>query len=141
MLDTIVVDGDMLVFEPMFGHRIVTVPSPVKINGSGMCTVGGKRVCVVGDEMRLQINALYNAPPFVGGQGKIVVTLMPNQMTPLVSSGRPLIVKGQKFMAMFTLTDPAKNSLPPPAPAFDLMLAPTPGFGSFITTQFIAKAG
>ncbi len=138
MLDTIVVDGDLLMFEPMFGHRIVTVLAPVTIRGTGMCQIGGRRVCVVGDEKILQINALYNAPPFLLGQGKIIVTLMPDQIALPVTSGRALITKGQRFMAMFMPIQPAKM---PGPPTIDPLLIPTPGFGHFIPSQFVAKAG
>ncbi|MCG1040899.1 MULTISPECIES: hypothetical protein [Burkholderiaceae] len=136
MSDWIVVDNDPVMFEPMFGNRVVTVIGPVVIRGTGGATIDGRRICIVGDEKKVQAQATYIAGPFVGGQGRVMILqLLPNQQAPLCTTGAPMIIKGQQFSARFIPTVPATNSSGAPDP-----MMPSIGKGRFITTQLLARA-
>ncbi|KAG0187717.1 hypothetical protein DFQ28_005937 [Apophysomyces sp. BC1034] len=117
---------------PMFGPRQVTVSGPAMIRGSGQATVSGHRICVLGDEKKVQVQARYTTPAYpIPGSGLItIMQLLPNQQAPRCTTGAAIILKGQQFIARFTPTQPAQH----PQNGPDAM-APTPGKGRFITTQ------
>ncbi|MCF2134585.1 MULTISPECIES: hypothetical protein [Mycetohabitans] len=139
MSDIIVMDGDTLLFEPMFGNRQVIVAAPVMIRGSGHATVSGRPVCVLGDEKKVQAQAQYLIPGYSPGQGLVsILQLLPNQQTPRCNSGAPILLKGQQFIARFTPTQPAIMTNPPNSPDVP---TPTMGKGRFMTTQMFARAG
>jgi hypothetical protein len=52
MSDFILMDGDQAIFMPMFGAAVVVV-QPGKLAGSGPATLGGKTICVEGDESKV----------------------------------------------------------------------------------------
>ncbi|WP_243465176.1 hypothetical protein [Photorhabdus temperata] len=60
MSKQLVVDGDNLLFEPLFGNRQVTLLGPATIRGSGHAQIQGKKIAIVGDEKKVQISgAIY----------------------------------------------------------------------------------
>lgn len=135
----IVVDNDALLFDPAFGHRTVSITGPAKIKGSGKATIGNKKICVLGDEKKVSLNATYTIPGFSPGQGKVTISaLTPGQPLAWCFSGQPVIAVGQKFIALFTPTNPAKG--PPPGNTPD-PTAPTPGTGKFVNSQQFVNAG
>lgn len=136
----IVIDNDALLFDPMFGYRQVTVTGPAKIKGSGEATIGNKKICVLGDEKKVILDATYIAGAFsVPGQGKVTISLLSSdQQAVWCMSDQPVILVGQKFIASFTPTNPAKA--PPPANTPD-PVAPTPGSGKFINSQQFVTVG
>lgn len=133
----VVVDGDMLQFMPMFGNRTVTPTGPARIMGTGHAAINKKRVCILGDEKKVQVPATYmTASHPTPGQGMITIAaLAGDQQTPPVRSLAALIVKGSRFTARFTPTVPASHPVSGPEPT-----APTMGQGSFIVTQFFVNA-
>ncbi|HEK1310957.1 TPA: hypothetical protein SMQ86_006060 [Pseudomonas aeruginosa] len=138
MLDWIVQDSDRVLFDPMFGPRQVIVVAPVMIRGSGHATVLGRRVCILGDEKKVQAQAQYLLPGYSPGQGLVTIfQLQPNQQAPRCSSLGPVLLKGQKFIAQFTPTAPAVNT----GSGTPDVMTPTFGQGSFVTTQTLARAG
>jgi hypothetical protein len=142
MMWPIVVNGDSLVFDPLFGNRQVTATGPARIVGTGQATVGGKKMCIAGDEGKIQVPADYVVPAggFANGKGVITIAaLSPDQRANSAASGAALIVKGTKFQARFTPTVPAISpGVPPkPDPGFP---SPSMGTGQFIATQNFAKA-
>ncbi len=142
MKDIILCDGDLVMFEPTFGPAIVTMTGPVKITGSGLAKIGGKNICVMGDHLTVSgdctyINGAFTTP----GTGKLtIVSLLPPQMLPTISAGnKPMMVKGQKFIALFTRLSPALNTTgPSPLPDVTPML---PGNGMFMPSQFQVTGG
>ncbi|BEM38653.1 hypothetical protein SME10J_46940 [Serratia marcescens] len=134
----IVLDDDALLFDPMFAHRQVSVTGPAKIKGSGKAIINGKKVCVFGDEKKVSLDATYTAPGFpTPGQGKVTISLLnADQQAMWCLSDVAVILVGQKFLAMFTPTNPAKSPNQVPEPP-----SPTPGSGKFINSQTFVTAG
>ncbi|RUL79070.1 hypothetical protein EKH80_03055 [Dyella choica] len=138
------IDQDQLKIDSAFGHRMVTITaSPAVIRGSGQATVGGKKVCIAGDESKVNLNATYTAPGFANsGVGVVtIVGLDASQLAPGCTSGAALITRGgagAKFNALLTVTTPASNPTPPGGadPA-----TPGMGTGEFAAQQDFANAG
>ncbi|SFU61200.1 hypothetical protein [Xenorhabdus koppenhoeferi] len=138
MSESIVTDGDMLQFDFNFGNRQVTPSSPAKISGTGHAQVNGKKVCILGDEQQVRVSATYiTATHTTSGTGTITISALDsNQQALQCTSGKALIIKGQKFTAMFTPQLPAmNNTVNPPQPD---VITPSSGKGSFITQQNFA---
>ncbi|WP_340608606.1 hypothetical protein [Xenorhabdus bharatensis] len=138
MSGAIVTDGDTLQFEPQFGYRQVKVTIPGKISGTGHAQVNGKKVCILGDEKRVTVSATYTTiTHMTPGMGTLTISMLDaSQLALQCTSGAILMIKGKKFMAMFTPKVPAmNNTVIPPQP--DIMV-PTLGTGSFITQQNFA---
>ncbi|MDC9604124.1 hypothetical protein WDV76_15185 [Xenorhabdus griffiniae] len=138
MSEAIVTDGDMLQFDPNFGNRQVMVSSPGKISGQGHAQVNGKKVCILGDEKQVKVSATYiTATHTTPGTGTITISALDSSQQALqCTSGAALIIKGQKFTAMFTPQSPAmNNTVNPPQPD---VTTPSSGKGSFITQQNFA---
>lgn len=117
--DFIVVDGTMVTFLPMYPPAIVT-PIPTTIKGSAAkIKVTGKKACLKGDEKSVESKGcMYLAPPGypIPGMGTLKVDkLAPDQLTKKSKGeGKPFILKGMFFDAMFEVMMPAMQ-LPPPA--------------------------
>ncbi|MGP2471592.1 hypothetical protein V1956_23960 [Yersinia sp. 2540 StPb PI] len=138
MSEAMVIDGDLLLFDLQFGNRTVTVPAPGKISGTGHAQVNGKKVCILGDEKKVQVSATYiTATHSILGDGKITISALDSSQQALqCTSGAALIIKGKKFTAMFTPgTVATAPGSPPPPPDVS---APSAGTGSFITQQSFA---
>ncbi|MCG3460973.1 hypothetical protein L7G72_03730 [Xenorhabdus bovienii] len=138
MSEAIVIDGDMLQFDLNFGNRQVTPSSPAKISGTGHAQVSGKKVCILGNEKQVRVPATYfTATHATLGTGNIIISALDTSQQALqCTSGAALIIKGQKFTALFTPESPAiNNTVTPPQP--DVM-TPSSGKGSFITQQNFA---
>ncbi|CND35925.1 hypothetical protein [Yersinia pseudotuberculosis] len=135
MSEAIVIDGDLLMFEPMFGARSVTVISPGKIRGTGHAQINGKKLCILGDETQVNVPAVYSSSQFPNpGTGTITISLLDSSQQALhCTSGAPLIVKGQQFTATFLVEVPATSSNSGP----DNLLSSS-GKGRFITQQNFA---
>ncbi|WP_036768614.1 hypothetical protein [Photorhabdus australis] len=138
MSEAIVVDGDLLQFDPNFGNRQVTVPNPGKISGTGHAQVSGKKVCILGDEGQVRVSATYiTATHTTPGTGTITISALDaSQQALQCTSGAALIIKGQQFTAMFTPESPAINNTVSP-PQSDVT-TPSSGKGRFITQQGFA---
>jgi len=139
MSDLAVLDGDLLQFDPMFGNRTVTVTGPAMIRGSGKATINQRKMCVRGDETKVQVNAQYTIPGYSPGAGILTIMMLAaNQQAPRCLSGAPLLIKGQQFIARFTPTQPAMTTSTPSTPDAP---APSLGKGRFITNQAFVRAG
>lgn len=140
MSEIIVLDGDTLQFDPMFGHRQVTVTGPALIRASGHATVENRRTCVLGDEKQVRVPAIYQIPGYSPGEGFLTIeALSGNQQAPRVVSGdAALLLKGQRFLARFTPARPAMTASVPVTPDSG---SPTFGYGAFVTRQVLARAG
>jgi hypothetical protein len=116
--------------------------APVALTGSGgSVTVNGMSVCLVGDEIPVQIKGPleYTAPPFTQpGVGTLTLTLLPPNMTSQTMMGKPLLIKGGPFVAMFMVTEPAMQ--PTPAGPVPDPLLEKPGTAQFTTTNDTVRA-
>jgi Contractile injection system spike tip protein len=115
MSDFVMVDGDTL--EVDFGPTFILVPAgPQALSGSSPdFFVRDSAVCRRGDELppSLRGNLTYTDGAYtVPGQGTLAVS--PTTTTVLANHGIAVLLKGTKFTATFTVTQPAKT---PPSPA------------------------
>lgn len=136
MADFVLIDGDQVIFMPAFGAAIVVV-QPGQTKGSGPSTMGGKKVCVEGDEQQVSVpGCMYSAPPFVTpGTGTLkIAALAPDQKAQHTQSGgKKVLLKGGQFTAKFEVQSPAMNPVPPspvpdPVPQYS-------GQGLFVTNN------
>lgn len=118
MLDTVLINGDYAIFDPLFKGGLITGPiMPGKIRGSGKATVKKKKICVKGDEDSVVVrNCPYIAGSYViPGIGTFTIKkLNANQIskkTKLAKKG--VLLKGSWFQAEFTVNTPAQQPNPP----------------------------
>ena len=140
MLDFLLQEGDLAQFMPAFGPALVVV-RPGQMKGSGPSTLNGKKICVAGDEMQLQVPGCpYTVGSFIiPGAGTLkIASLAPNQKTMKVKvGGKPALMKGMMFTAKFEVQTPAQQPtaagpIPDPVPIHM-------GQGNFITTNVKVK--
>ncbi|MCC8375096.1 MULTISPECIES: hypothetical protein [Photorhabdus] len=138
MSKQLVVDGDTLLFEPLFGNRQVTLVGPAIIRGSGHAKIQGKKIVIVGDEKKIQLQAQYITPIHpVPGMGMVTIAqLDASQTINFCRSLATVIVVGQQFIARFTPSQPANNPQSGPD-----ITAPSMGKGRFIASQYAVSAG
>lgn len=143
MSSPVVIDGDALNFETKFGANIVTPPVLCQIQGSGEADITNKKICVLGDESKVSIEASYTKSTHpTPGMGIItIVALAADQQAMFVTAGNTVIVVGNnsKFTACFTPT-PSSPAMDPNGNP-DLNLEPTQGTGTFINSQTFVTAG
>ncbi|PHM45264.1 hypothetical protein Xmau_00914 [Xenorhabdus mauleonii] len=138
MSKQLVVDGDSLLFEPLFGNRQVTVLGLATIRGSGHVTIQGKKTVMLGDEKKVQFQAQYITPSHpIPGMGTITIAqLDASQPINFCRTPAMMMAVGQQFIARFTPTQPANN----PSTGPDVT-APSMGKGRFIASQYIVSTG
>lgn len=134
MMDYILLDGDLVNFNPTFGAATVVV-QPGTLSGSGSGTVKGKAMCVEGDEANVSVpGCAYTAGAFsTPGTGTLKIDSLGSdqiaQQTQI--GGKAVLLKGSVFNAKFEVQSPAQQPSSPPVPD------PTPqyagGTGSFTT--------
>jgi len=138
----VVIDGDALTFNPQFGSITITPPPQPRISGSGEASIGGKKVCIVGDEERVSFNVDYIRPPFVASPGKGLLTikkLAPDQQAASAKAPAPapMILVGSQFTTQFQPTVPAQDPQGKP----DTDLNAVTGVGTFVNSQTFVTAG
>lgn len=140
MISLMVINGDQLKFDPLFGSRQVTLIEPALIRGSGGVRVANEPVCIVGDEQNVQLKATYTTPTYsIAGMGTVTISrLNDDQQASHCKNGQALITQGTTFDAQFTPSTPA--SMPGAPPQFD-STAPSSGSGEFRPAQRFASAG
>ncbi|WP_387465116.1 hypothetical protein [Photorhabdus sp. RM323S] len=138
MSKQLIVDGDSLLFEPLFGNRQVTILGLATIKGSGHAQIQGKKIAIVGDEKKVQLQAQYITPSHpIPGMGTVTIAqLDTSQQVNFCLSTDAVIVVGQQFTARFTPSQPANN----PSAGPDIT-TPSMGKGRFIASQYIVSAG
>jgi hypothetical protein len=104
---------------------------------SGQTTLGGKKVCVAGDEGRLQVpGCAYMTPQFASpGLGTLkIAALGGDQTSKKTSSGnKAIIVKGSTFQATFDVQVPAMDPSKAPAPPIPDPSPQYAGSGNFVS--------
>ncbi|MGV7961261.1 hypothetical protein QPK13_09140 [Photorhabdus tasmaniensis] len=138
MSKQLIIDGDSLLFEPLFGNRQVTILGLATIKGSGHAQIQGKKIAIVGDEKKVQLQAQYITPSHpIPGMGTVTIAqLDTSQQVNFCLSTDAVIVVGQQFTARFTPSQPANN----PSAGPDIT-TPSMGKGRFIASQYIVSAG
>ena len=136
-MDYVLIDGDLVSFEPAFGAATVVV-APGTLRGSGPATVGGRPVCVVGDEANVSVpGCVYTTPShLIPGVGTLSVSaLAGDQQAGKTRTGSAsMILVGSQFTAAFSVQTPAQQPTPSGPPVPD----PSPqysGQGRFITAN------
>ncbi len=139
MKSLVILDGDYLIFDATFGSRIVIIPAPPKISGSGHATIGETKMCIEGDEAKVQVAATYTTTTHtIPGSGIVSIKeLKPGHLAQGCLSGEVLITKGQEpFTASFRPTILAMTPVGSPDVSLD-----SDGTGEFISSQKGVYAG
>lgn len=140
MSNMVIIDGDALTFNSQFGAITITLPPQPRISGSGEASIGGKKICIVGDEKQVSFTVGYIKPPFITTPGKGTLTikqLASDQQAELTMTSEPMIVGGSQFTTQFQPTTPAQDPLGKP----DADLSPATGVGTFINSQSFVTVG
>jgi hypothetical protein len=144
MADFIIKTGDMLQVTVPPPAIVPQLIAPVPLMGTGMTVlVNNQPVCLQGDELpiALKVPLMYTAPPFVTpGMGTLTVILLPTNLTMTTTAiGKPALLKGSMFQAMFNVSAPAM--MPTPAGPVPDPVVVKPCQAQFITTTINAQAG
>ena len=138
MADFILIDGDPVIFMPAFAPAIVVV-QPGKLAGSGPATIGGKKICVDGDESKVSVpGCTYMTPQYsIPGTGTLKISaLAANQKaTKTQTGGKKVLLKGGNFTAKFEVQSPAKQPPPGPGPPVPDATPQYSGNGMFVATN------
>lgn len=136
-MDYVLIDGDTVNFQATFGAATVTVP-PGTITATGPATLGGKKICIVGDEKSVVLSGCpyTTASHSTPGTGTLeIASLAIDQQAQKTSTGgTKVMLVGSSFTAKFTVQSPAQQPAPPGPPVPDATLQYS-GTGSFTTTN------
>jgi hypothetical protein len=143
MADFIIKTNDMLQVTIPPPALVPQLMAPVPLLGTGMTVmINNMPVCLQGDELppMLRMPLVYTAPPFVTpGMGTLTLILLPNNMSMRsMFGGKPALLKGATFQAVFNVTVPAMQPTPV-GPVPDPVVV-KPGTAQFITTTINAQA-
>ncbi|MBL7803980.1 MAG: hypothetical protein JNL02_09615 [Saprospiraceae bacterium] len=142
MPDYILIDGDLALFMPNFGMATVVV-QPGTLRATGQSGLGGKKLCVDGDEASVEvpgcmyITAIHTIP----GAGTLKIqALAPDQKAlKTCSGGKAVLLKGVFFQAVFEVQTPAQQPPPGTSPPIPDPTPQYPGQGQFQTTNLTYK--
>ena len=141
--DFIIKTGDMIQVTIPPPTIVPQLLAPVPMVGSAATVlVSAMPTCVLGDEVPPAVRGplAYTAPPFVTpGTGMLKVIVLPgtNLTVPTNTGGKPIIIKGTTFQAIFTVATPAVN----PVTGVPDPVAVKTGTARFITSNTLTKAG
>jgi hypothetical protein len=144
MADVVVITGDQLRVSIPPPAVIPQLQVPIPLSGSSKSmTIEGMPVCLRGDELPVQLRVplQYTAPPFIiPGMGTLTLTVLPENFTQLTTNqGKPLLIRGGEFPALFTVEQPATQPTPE-GPIPDPQLE-KPGTAQFICPSATVIAG
>jgi Contractile injection system spike tip protein len=137
MADFVIKTSDLLQVTIPPPAIVPLLMAPVPLIGTGLTVmINNQPACLQGDEFppTLRVPLVYTAPPFVTpGMGTLTLILMPNNMSMRsMFGGKPALLKGATFQAMFNVTVPAMQPTPV-GPIPDPVLV-KPGIAQFITS-------
>lgn len=142
MSDYILTTGDTVLFKPSFGAATV-VPQPGTLTGTGRGKVGGKPVCVEGDEKTVIVpGCMYQTPQYsIPGAGILSIDSLASDQVAKKdkSGGKAVLLKGGDFNAKFQVVVPAMQPPPGPGPPIPDSTPSYSGNGSFVTTNVRVK--
>jgi hypothetical protein len=136
MADYVLIDGDKAMFSPSFGAATVVV-QPGTLTASGPATVGGKKMCIDGDEKSVSVAgcSYVTASHPIPGTGTLeIASLAGDQKASITRTGdTKVMLVGSSFTAKFSVQGPAKQPtsagpVPDPSPQYS-------GTGTFVTTN------
>jgi hypothetical protein len=136
--------GDLLEVTLAGPAVVPALLAPLPLTGSSTdVTVGGMPLCLQGDElpMTLREPLPYTEPPFVvPGTGTLTLSLLPDNLTQQTTNGgKPVLLGGGPFPALFTVETPATQPTPAgPVPDPEVAKA---GTARLITTNASVAAG
>lgn len=138
MSDTVILDGDLALFLPVFGAATV-VALPGRITGSGPPTLGGRAICIQGDESSVEVpGCMYMTPQYsIPGTGTLRIAALAGDQSAQKSriGGQPMLLRGGRFTAKFQVQAPAQQPPPGTAPPIPDSTPEYSGSGSFIATN------
>lgn len=138
MSDFILLDGDTAQFLPAFGLATVIV-QPGQLVASGAATVGGVKVCVEGDEASVEVaGCTYTAGPYsIPGAGTLKIKQLAGDQvaSKTQSGGKPVLLRGGQFDAVFEVQSPAKQPPKGTAPPEPDGTTSYDGKGSFVAAN------
>jgi hypothetical protein len=141
MRTAFVLDGDAVIFDPQFGAATVTVRPGTIRAAQAAFKVGGKAVCVLGDEASVQVSGCVymTAAHPVPGQGTLTIEALGSdqQSRRTAAGGQHTLLKGTQMKARFTVVAPAKGPPPGSVPDATTVYSGTARFG---TGQSVARA-
>jgi hypothetical protein len=112
----ILIDGDVVNFNPAFGLATVMV-TPGILQGGGGSTLQGKPVCIEGDEKNVSVaGCSYTAGPFsIPGTGTMKIeSLGSDQIAKKTkSAGKAVLLRGSLFTAKFEVQKSAEQPASP----------------------------
>ena len=142
MSDFVITTGDQIQINVPPPAIVPQLLAPVPLMGSSTdVLVAGLAACLQGDELPSAIQGplMYTSPPYViPGTGAIQIMLSPANLTATTPNGKPILLKGQTFQAMFNVQSPAM--MPTPAGPQPDPLMVKPGTAQFITTNTTVTA-
>jgi hypothetical protein len=138
MSDFILIEGDIVAFDPVFGLATVVV-MPGQLAGHGAAMVQGKKMSVLGDEKEVSvagcnyITAIHTIP----GVGTLTInSLTPDQIAQKTyTADKNVLLKGSQFIAKFSVQAPAQQPPPGPSPPIPDTTFEYVGTGRFINTN------
>lgn len=145
MADSILLTGDTVMFDPVFGLAVLSPLSPLSatLSGTGGRQIDGKAVCVEGDEKNVMVSeVIYTSGSFtIPGKGILKIESLGSDQKATVTKtwGKAVLLKGSTFTARLQITTPAMQQrpipfLPIPDPTTEYI-----GTGEFITTNVKEK--
>lgn len=142
MGDFIIKTGDQIQISVPPPAVVPQLMAPIPLTGSSTnVMIGGVAACLQGDELPPSIQGplMYTSPPYVTpGTGSIQIILAPSNLTATTPNGKPVLLKGETFQAIFQVQSPAM--MPTPAgPQPDPLMAKM-GTAQFITTNSTVTA-
>ena len=138
MADFVLLDNDIANFLPAFGAATVIV-APGTLKASGPATANGSKLCVVGDESKVEVPGCpYMAPPHViPGTGTLKIAALggDQKATKTNTGGKKVMLKGSQFDAKFEVQVPAQQPPPGPGPPIPDATPQYSGKGMFVTVN------
>jgi Contractile injection system spike tip protein len=142
MADFILIDGDIVKFNPTFGSATLLISAVATLSGSGKSLIDGKAVCVAGDEENVKVEGVpyMNGPFSIPGTGTLTISALAgnHKATETKSGGKAVLLKGGSFTVRLQVKSPALQPAPPAPPVPDPIPQYT-GTGEFITTNVKVK--
>lgn len=143
MSDFVLHSGDLLRVTIAPPAMIPPLQAPIALTGSSRnLMINGLPACLLGDELPMQVQQPmpYTAAPFTTpGTGTLRLTLLPANLSLRTRNGKPLLLKGSMFTALFTVATPATQ--PTPSGPISDPVAVKPGTAEFITSNATVKVG
>lgn len=138
MGDFILIDGDQVLFDPVFGIANVVV-RPGNLTAHGAATIKSKKISVMGDEKEVSVpGCMYTtAIHTIPGVGTLEISALADDQIAkkTYTANKKVLLKGSQFTAKLTVQTPAQQ--PPPGPGSPIpdTMTEYQGTGRFITAN------